>query len=94
MWVAVTVKGKVTLQDHMRSLYDFSKNNNKLGLGLVVEHDDIEREYRFDIRINEIHLISEQRNAEAKTTTYTHEYTLDVPAGEWKKVGKKIKLPE
>lgn len=83
-------KGKEDLKKQINDLYTHSKENNKLGLGLMVEHAGVEREYRFDIRIDEIHVIKPHEDTKTKETTYTLEYIVDIKTGQCREVGQEI----
>lgn len=78
----------------LRRISQFVGENNSLGLGLVIEHRGIEREYRFDIRITRVHAVSEgggQANPDA-SSEYIVDYSLDVTVGSWRERGEPMKF--
>lgn len=75
----------------LQPVNEFIAGSNNLGMGLVIEHVGVEKEYRFDIEIDKVSairsVVEKDLEGTIKSTTYVIDYALDVPSMTWKKVG-------
>lgn len=83
-----------TVSELLKPISDFINTHNNLGLGLVLEQNGTEKEYRFDFKIKKAHFIqkrTDSSNLSGKTTTeYYLEYTFDVEKNKWENVHKEL----
>jgi len=83
-----------TASELLKPICDFINTHNKLGLGLVLEHNGSEKEYRFDFIITKAHFIEKKAitSDESGTTEgeYFLEYTFNVKEKKWENVHKKL----
>lgn len=71
---------------------DYVKNNNNLGLGLMIEHAGAKKEYRFDVKVRNIQAFKieqESENDEVRNVNVL-DYSYDVPSDKWEKINKEI----
>jgi hypothetical protein len=88
-----TVKD-TTVSEVLKPISDFINVNNNLGLGLMLEHNGIEKEYRFDFIITKAHFIYYKYNTSEESGTsagkYVLEYTFFVEEKEWEHVHQEL----
>jgi hypothetical protein len=83
-----------TASELLKPISDFINTNNNLGLGLMLEHNGIEKEYRFDFIITKAHFIRYKLNSSDElgntTDKYYLEYTFFVEEKKWENVHKEL----
>lgn len=93
------IRNENATMDELNPLGNKMINNNNLGLGLVIEQNGIEKEYRFDIRISTIDAVKQVATpiknddgvSEATIQKYIIDYTFDLSANKWERNGAELK---